>query len=46
MSSRRYGIPDIFPIEKVTVNLAPADLKKDGSCLDLPIAMGYWQQAG
>lgn len=29
-----------FPIEKVTVNLAPADLKKDGSCLDLPIAMG------
>lgn len=28
-----------FPNQKVTVNLAPADLAKDGSCLDLPIAL-------
>ena len=29
-----------FPYTKVVVNLAPANLKKDGSGLDLPIAMG------
>lgn len=29
-----------FPINRVTVNLAPADLKKEGSSLDLPIAIG------
>jgi magnesium chelatase family protein len=29
-----------FPIKRITVNLAPADLKKEGSSLDLPIAMG------
>lgn len=28
-----------FPGYKVTINLAPADLKKDGSYLDLPIAL-------
>ncbi|MDO5475254.1 MAG: YifB family Mg chelatase-like AAA ATPase [Candidatus Saccharibacteria bacterium] len=28
-----------FPNKKVTINLAPADLEKDGSCLDLPIAL-------
>ena len=28
-----------FPDQKVTVNLAPADLAKDGSFLDLPIAL-------
>ena len=28
-----------FPDKKVTVNLAPADLSKDGSYLDLPIAL-------
>lgn len=28
-----------FPSKKVTINLAPADLAKDGSYLDLPIAM-------
>ncbi len=28
------------PERHITVNLAPADLKKDGSGLDLPIAMG------
>jgi magnesium chelatase family protein len=29
-----------FPCRRITVNLAPADLKKDGSGLDLPIALG------
>ena len=29
-----------FPIKKITVNLAPAGLKKEGSGLDLAIAMG------
>lgn len=35
---RNSGI--YFPIKKITVNLAPADIKKEGSALDLPIAMG------
>jgi magnesium chelatase family protein len=29
-----------FPIHRVTVNLAPADIKKEGSGFDLPIAVG------
>ena len=29
-----------FPQKKVTVNLAPADLRKEGSAFDLPIAAG------
>ena len=29
-----------FPTQKITVNLAPADLKKEGSCFDLAIAVG------
>ncbi len=29
-----------FPGERVTVNLAPADLKKESSKLDIPIALG------
>ncbi|OFI07712.1 competence protein ComM [Clostridium acetireducens DSM 10703] len=29
-----------FPVSKITVNLAPADLKKDGSLFDLPVAIG------
>lgn len=29
-----------FPITKITVNLAPADIKKEGSSFDLPIAIG------
>ncbi|MDD2234063.1 MAG: YifB family Mg chelatase-like AAA ATPase [Desulfitobacteriaceae bacterium] len=29
-----------FPLQRVTVNLAPADLRKEGSGLDLPIAVG------
>jgi magnesium chelatase family protein len=34
---RNSGLP--FPGRKVTVNLAPADLRKDGALLDLPIAL-------
>ncbi len=30
----------VFPMARITVNLAPADLRKDGSSLDLPIAIG------
>ncbi|MGA3050581.1 MAG: YifB family Mg chelatase-like AAA ATPase [Chitinispirillaceae bacterium] len=29
-----------FPCRKVTINLAPADVKKEGSAFDLPIAIG------
>ena len=29
-----------FPIKKITVNLAPADIKKEGSSFDLAIAIG------
>ena len=29
-----------FPLRRVTVNLAPADLKKEGPTYDLPIAVG------
>lgn len=29
-----------FPARRITINLAPANLKKDGSGLDLPIAIG------
>ena len=29
-----------FPIHKIVINLAPADLKKEGSGYDLPMAVG------
>lgn len=29
-----------FPSRKVTINMAPADIKKEGSSFDLPIAIG------
>jgi len=29
-----------FPVQRITVNLAPADLKKEGPSYDLPIAVG------
>ena len=35
---RNSGLP--YPMTRITVNLAPADLKKDSSGLDLPIAIG------
>lgn len=35
-----------FPLQRITVNLAPADIKKDGSGLDLAIAMGILAATG
>ena len=35
-----------FPDKKVTINLAPADLMKDGSYLDLPIALAILTLSG
>jgi len=29
-----------FPLRRITVNLAPADVRKDGSAFDLPVALG------
>jgi magnesium chelatase family protein len=34
-----------LPERKITVNLAPADLKKEGTLFDLPIAIGILQAA-
>lgn len=34
-----------LPDRKITVNLAPADLKKEGTLFDLPIAIGILQAA-
>lgn len=35
-----------FPNRKLTINLAPADIPKDGSRLDLPIALGILAASG
>jgi len=35
-----------FPNRKLVVNLAPADLRKEGSALNLPIALGVLRAAG
>jgi len=35
-----------FPLGKLTVNLAPADIYKSGSAFDLPIALGILQLMG
>ncbi len=35
-----------FPISRITINLAPADLRKEGSVYDLPIAIGILEAAG
>ena len=35
-----------FPNRRITVNLAPADLKKDSAGLDLPIAIGILTASG
>ena len=35
-----------FPPEKITVNLAPADIKKEGPAFDLPIALGILAASG
>ncbi|WP_353686302.1 YifB family Mg chelatase-like AAA ATPase [Thermodesulfovibrio sp. 3462-1] len=41
---KNTGFP--FPIKQITVNLAPADLRKEGSSFDLPIAIGILAAEG
>ena len=41
---KNIGLP--FPSERITVNLAPADMKKEGSFFDLPIAIGIIAASG
>ena len=41
---KNSGFP--FPRNRITVNLAPANLRKDGSGLDLPIAVGILVSLG
>ena len=36
----------LFPNKKIVVNLAPADIKKEGTNYDLPIAIGILAQDG
>ncbi|MCD6471763.1 ATP-binding protein, partial [Candidatus Aerophobetes bacterium] len=35
-----------FPQQRITVNLAPADIKKEGTSFDLPIAIGILKATG
>jgi magnesium chelatase family protein len=35
-----------FPVKRITVNLAPADLRKEGPIYDLPIAIGILAATG
>lgn len=35
-----------FPVKRITVNLAPADIKKEGALFDLPIAVGILSCTG
>lgn len=35
-----------FPQKKVTINLAPADIKKEGTAFDLPMAIGILAAGG
>lgn len=35
-----------FPSDRITVNLAPADIKKEGSAFDLPMALGILSATG
>lgn len=41
---KNIGYP--FPSERITVNLAPADIKKDGAFFDMAIAVGIIEAAG
>lgn len=36
----------VLPAKRITVNLAPADLKKEGATFELPIALGVLASAG
>jgi magnesium chelatase family protein len=35
-----------FPLQRITINLAPADIRKAGASFDLPIALGILAAAG
>src|SRR5712691_8184823 len=35
-----------FPVERITVNLAPAELRKEGAVFDLPMALGILSATG
>jgi magnesium chelatase family protein len=35
-----------WPAQRITVNLAPSDIKKEGACFDLPIALGILASTG
>ncbi len=35
-----------FPVDRITVNLAPADVRKEGAGFDLPIALGILAATG
>lgn len=35
-----------FPLQRITTNLAPADVRKEGSGFDLPIALGILNASG
>jgi magnesium chelatase family protein len=35
-----------FPVDRITVNLAPADLRKEGAAFDLPMALGILLATG
>jgi magnesium chelatase family protein len=35
-----------FPVQRITVNLAPADMRKEGPIYDLPIAIGLLAASG
>jgi len=41
---KNSGLP--FPQGRITINLAPADIKKEGSSFDLPIALGLLEALG
>jgi len=45
IKSSRFQSPFQQP-ERILVNLAPADLKKEGALYDLPIAIGYLSASG
>ena len=36
----------IFPLKRITINLAPADIRKEGSSFDLPIALSILAAGG
>ncbi|RKX30088.1 MAG: magnesium chelatase [Candidatus Zixiibacteriota bacterium] len=36
----------VFPAKKITINLAPADIRKEGSAFDLPMAAGILAATG